>query len=462
VTAASLSLLVVPFAPVYDAWAWLVWGRELAVLDLDTGAGPSWKPLPVFITAIASPAGDAAPAIWVVVARASWIAAALLAARLAARLLADAGIAGRRYAVVAAVTAAVGVVLMHDDLTPWLDQFSGALSEPLLAALILAAVDRDLSGRGSQALWLGFAATLIRPEAWPFLVAYALWLWRREPGTRALALALIVTAPVLWVVPDLIASGGLFTGAERALAGGSDFFEVLRRGLELPPAALWLGAALAVGVALRAGRRRLATLALGALAWTVVVAVAASLDFAGLARFLVPAGAIVCVLGGVGIATAARAAFEEAGGAARPRATAGLALVFLACLLVAQGAVRAADFRGQIDQAQRLEGSIESAFALVDEVGRERIVACGGQVVSTDLFTQTALAWKLDVGLGSVQLSRDELPSSGAVFIGPGAPADARARIATQDAEELGARGEWILYALDCDPVSSRDRIRAP
>jgi hypothetical protein len=98
----------------------------------------------------------------------------------------------------------------------------------------------------------------------------------------------------------------------------------------------------------------------------------------------------------------------------------------------------------------------------VDEVGRERIVACGGQVVSTDLFTQTALAWKLDVGLGSIRLSRDELPSSGAVFIGPGAPADARARIATQDAEELGARGEWILYALDCDPVSSRHRIREP
>ncbi len=37
--------------PLYDPWAWLIWGRELVHLDLDTGAGPSWKPLPALIDA---------------------------------------------------------------------------------------------------------------------------------------------------------------------------------------------------------------------------------------------------------------------------------------------------------------------------------------------------------------------------------------------------------------------------
>jgi hypothetical protein len=38
---ASLSLLA-PSQPGYDAWAWLVWGREAAALELDTVAGPAW------------------------------------------------------------------------------------------------------------------------------------------------------------------------------------------------------------------------------------------------------------------------------------------------------------------------------------------------------------------------------------------------------------------------------------
>ncbi|MDP8967924.1 MAG: hypothetical protein M3N04_04925, partial [Actinomycetota bacterium] len=52
--------------PVYDSWAWLVWGRELAAFDLDTSSGPSWKPLAVFVTALLSLGGSAAPALWLV------------------------------------------------------------------------------------------------------------------------------------------------------------------------------------------------------------------------------------------------------------------------------------------------------------------------------------------------------------------------------------------------------------
>ncbi|MDQ3676801.1 MAG: hypothetical protein M3401_08380, partial [Actinomycetota bacterium] len=67
-TACCLALagasLALPGDPVYDAWAWLVWGRELAGPGLDLSSGPSWKPLPVGVTAMLAAAGDLAPALW--------------------------------------------------------------------------------------------------------------------------------------------------------------------------------------------------------------------------------------------------------------------------------------------------------------------------------------------------------------------------------------------------------------
>ena len=61
-----LSLLL-PSAPTYDPIAWLIWGREIAHLDLSTVHGPSWKPLPVIVTTITAPLGEASLYIWVAV-----------------------------------------------------------------------------------------------------------------------------------------------------------------------------------------------------------------------------------------------------------------------------------------------------------------------------------------------------------------------------------------------------------
>ena len=58
-------------------------------------------------------------------------------------------------------------------------------SEGLLAAAALWAVVAHLDGHRRAALALGTAAALLRPEVWPFLGLYGLWLWRAEPGARA-------------------------------------------------------------------------------------------------------------------------------------------------------------------------------------------------------------------------------------------------------------------------------------
>src|SRR5213595_1937066 len=66
---AAVSLLL-PSVPTQDSWSWIVWGREVAHLDLDTSAGSSWKPLPVLFTSVWSLFGDAAPGLWIMTARA--------------------------------------------------------------------------------------------------------------------------------------------------------------------------------------------------------------------------------------------------------------------------------------------------------------------------------------------------------------------------------------------------------
>ena len=85
VVLAALSLLL-PSAPSYDPWAWILWGREITQLDLDTVDGPSWKPLPVMFTTVFALFGDVAPDLWLIVARAGAIAGIPLAFLLAHRL----------------------------------------------------------------------------------------------------------------------------------------------------------------------------------------------------------------------------------------------------------------------------------------------------------------------------------------------------------------------------------------
>src|SRR4029079_17922578 len=66
---AAASLLL-PWALAFDPQAWVVWGRDLGRLALDTRGGPSWKPLPVVFTTPLSITASAAPAVALLLVRA--------------------------------------------------------------------------------------------------------------------------------------------------------------------------------------------------------------------------------------------------------------------------------------------------------------------------------------------------------------------------------------------------------
>ena len=182
--AISALTLIYPSTPTYDPWAWILWGREIAHLDLVTEGGPSWKPFPMFFTVPFSFFGqDLAPYLWLWVARAGGLFGCVMAYRVAYRLS-----GGRIYGVLAGVSAFAALLSSNKYVR---DAALGN-SEPILAAVVLWAFERHLDGRRDHALYLGVAAALLRPEAWPFLALYGLWLWFFEPRLRVRLVAFAV------------------------------------------------------------------------------------------------------------------------------------------------------------------------------------------------------------------------------------------------------------------------------
>ena len=466
---AALSLLA-PFEPLYDPWAWLVWGRELAALELDTGAGPSWKPLPVLVTTLLSPAGGAAPELWLFVARTGWLAAVALAYRLAWRLMFPVRVAtglASRFASgrvrlarnLAGALAAIGLALLFDPFTAWTRQFAGGLTEPLLVALVLGAVDRGLSDRRGQALGLGFAAALLRPETWPLLAIYAVWAWRGPPRLRRWIVAGAVALPALWLVPDLLGSGDALTGAERAreATGGAvhETMEALCRAIQMPPAALWAGAAVCVVSAWRHAEREPLVLAGGAAAWMVIVAVLAGAGYAGLPRFAAPAAAVVCVLGAVGLVRAV-AAIDGMRASNRARRPAIALVGLLVAGLAVQAAIRLGEIPGELDRARAYANSVEDLEGAAGAVGDDRIDACPPPTVTDYLFLPQ-LAWTLDLPLTGIEVAVQRVPAAGIAFAGRVASPAARAL--DEAGTPIARSGEWTAYEVSCPAASGASGI---
>jgi hypothetical protein len=370
---AAVSLLL-PWALAFDPQAWVVWGRDAGRLALDTRGGPSWKPLPVVVMTPLAPLGDPAPALWLLVARTGGLLALAGAWTLAARL-----------GGVAAGVAAAGVMA----LSPWW-LFNTALgnSEGLLAAAALWAVIAHLDGHHRAALALGTAAALLRPEVWPFLGLYGLWLWRRERAARPAVAVAAVIVPLLWLGPDVLGIGGALS-ASRAARGepsiGSAALEDVPGLAVLADAValLTVPATLAAVIGTVAGPPLARVLAAAAAAWIAIVAVMAQAGYAGNPRYLVAAMAFGCVLAGAGVARLGRAPV--------PALAAGV-------LVAAVGAITLGDLRDQVEDVGARADRREALPAVVAAAGgRDALVDCAPIRTAPDV--RPLVAWELDVSM---------------------------------------------------------------
>src|SRR5215211_685836 len=303
---AALSLLY-PSTPSYDPWAWIQWGRDVFQLELNTDTGPSWKPLPVIFTTLFAPFGDAAPDLWLLIARAGGILALVMCFRLSSRL-----VGGGRAGVAAGIVAALGMLLS----TYFLRNTMMGYSEGLLVALVLFAIERHTDGHHGQAFALGFGAALLRPEMWPFIGLYGLWLILRKPQHRKLVVALGFATAFLWLVPEWWGSGDPFRAASRAqqVANGSialsdnPALALLQRArtllMPVDKIGILLALAFTAWTIVRARRLPLAAwIAASAAAWVGMVALMTKGGFSGNERYLAMPVALGTILSGAGWAS---------------------------------------------------------------------------------------------------------------------------------------------------------------
>jgi hypothetical protein len=389
---AGLTLLA-PSAPTTDAWGWIVWGRELVQLDLDTvvGGAPSWKPLPVLLTAPLSLTGDAAPTLWMLLARAGGVLSLICAYRLGSRL------AGPW----AGALAACALVLSSG----FVRGFAHGFAEPLAVALLLAAVERHLAGRRGQALLLGAAVGLARPEAWPLLALYGADSWRRGRLGLWPVAALVVAVPALWIVPDWIGSGDPLHGSAvaRSVLARTSGIAIEQAALFVPLPFTVLAVAGAV-VAWRRGERAVTWLTALAFGWATLIALAMIAGYPASGRYFVLPASLVAVAGGVGAVLCVRPAGERPARLAVAAALAAATVPFVAD--------RAADVVGDADAAVRRARLSSDLRAAAERAGEGR--HCRQAAVPQGLaWVKGAVAWELDLPLRRVR----ELPTSARPFV---------------------------------------------
>jgi hypothetical protein len=477
---AALSAIAVAPAPAYDAWAWLLWGREVAAGMLQTADGPAFKPLPVAVCALLSPFGAAAPLLWVTVARAGALLALVLAFRLGRRLAAEALAsgggdgggprdAGRAVAapLVAGVLAAAGVALCG----AFLGYAAEGVATGWLLALGLAGVEAWRAGRPRVALACAVGCCLLHVEAWPFAAAFGLFLWLRRPRERPLLVAAAVAVPALWLVPEWIGSGEILRSGGRARVpnpGQPALADVpalasLEEAARLLLWPLWIGVAALAALAARRWRGGdgarpafdggLALVAFGA-AWVGLVAAMAQIGgFSGEARYATPGMATIAIAGAVGLAVGAATLADAARGrGAVPARAVAVAAIAVAAALALSGAARLDALSGvPAGQAHqwRLAGDLSDALRAAG--GRDAVLRCGTPYVGP--LRGPLLAYRLDVAKAEVEPDEAPVPP-GVVFRSAHRPGEAMTPAPAPAFANGVAAGEWAV-ARAC-------RVRTP
>jgi hypothetical protein len=207
-------------------------------------------------------------------------------------------------------------------------------------------------------------------------------------------------------------------------------------------------AAVAIGW-LRDRNRVLLAIGAGIAAWWVVV-VAMTLDgYPGLERFFLPAAALTCVLGGVGLVRVARLAGAVLG---RHRFATAVSVATAAVLV----AVSSPFTNHRISEARAAFPAANQAVSIIDQLGRAAaavgghrgVYPCESSFAAVNHSVQTALAWKLHVTLERVGT---HMSAPGINFVGPhsaatGAPAPVDPRLTHM--QTLAHVGVWTVVRL--------------
>ncbi len=396
--AAILFVSLTSARPGYDAFGWLVWGRQTLHWNLNTDGAPSWKPLTFLFTLPYGLASGAQQYLWVLTAVAGAFAGSVFAGRIAYRLTGPCP--SRPYApIVAAIVAGVGVL----GIDGYGHQLLIANADPLTATLCLASIDCHLHERPRAAFGLLVLAALGRPEAWIFTGLYGLWAWRTVPSSRVLVVAGLALIPLLWfAVPALtskswLTPGDLDLNSVNAIHGDKPT-GVIDRFLALQNWPLELAALVAVAAA--AWRRDRTTLALAAAAigWVAIEIAMALHGFSAVPRYLFEPAAVVVVLAAGVVGRVLAWAPDRARGLRWLEIA--VVVAFLAGLYP-YGRHQTQVVSRQVVAQRKVARQLNRLASVIARAGGPRTILDCGQPV-TLVQSQSAVAWEVGLNVGNV------------------------------------------------------------
>lgn len=399
ILASVLIVALTDMRPEFDAYGWLVWGRQTLHGHLNLDGAPSWKPLPYLFTLPYALAGSGQMWLWMVTAVAAALGGAVIAGHVAYTLVGPCP--ERRWAPVgAAAFAALGLL----GISTYWHFILISNSDPMIVALCLGAIDCQLSRRYREAFVLLVLGALGRPEVWPFVGLYVLWGWRAVPSLRILFGIGVITVLLLWFgIPALaskswLSAGNLAEGSVNALHGDK-FSGVIGRLIDLYEWPMWLAVVAGVAIAAIRHDRRSLLLVGGALIWVALEVGFALHGWSAVPRYLFEPAAVLIVIGATGIGRLLAVPVNSTG-LVRWAGPALAALLLIALVPAARN--RARFVHGEISYGRDFARQVDRLGDVVAvHGGGKRFVACGQPV--SQLEFQSALAWYVGLNVADVE-----------------------------------------------------------
>jgi hypothetical protein len=285
--------------PGYDPYGWLDWGYHTLHGSLNLGGAPSWKPFTFIFNVVYALFGHWAVYLWLLTAVSISLSGAVFGGRIAYRMTAREG--GSKWIALAAGVFGGAAVLGIQDYFHYL---MSAQSDSMLVAVCLAAIDQYLGGRLRWAFWVGVLAGLGRPEVWPFLVVYGIWLLRTHPEMRKDVIGGAVITLFFWFGVPTITNGRPNIAGQLALRSPRECTTgkvtcTISRFTALDDLALELAALLVLGLALLRRNWAVVTLAGMAAGWVVIEIAFVLHGFPGVPRYLFEPAGLTGVLAGI-------------------------------------------------------------------------------------------------------------------------------------------------------------------
>jgi hypothetical protein len=196
---ALIGYFAFPTYPTYDSFYALLWGRDLLHLhlpDFRVYRGPTEHPLAIAFGMVCSIFGQGGARLMVLGSIASFVAVVAGLYRLGRLCF------GPVVGLLAGLLVLTRFFVENVAAQGYLDISYVAL---IVWAIVLE-VERPR--RGAPVLLVLAAAGLLRPDAWVLSGVYWLWCsWRAQDAKRLKYLALAASAPIVWVLMDLIVTG---------------------------------------------------------------------------------------------------------------------------------------------------------------------------------------------------------------------------------------------------------------